>query len=31
MSATEAANSVKDPGLALLLLRLKEIIETRDG
>jgi 8-oxo-dGTP pyrophosphatase MutT (NUDIX family) len=31
MSATDAARSVQDPGLALLLLRLKEIMEQRDG
>lgn len=30
MSATDAAKSVKDPGLALLLLRLKEIMERSD-
>lgn len=30
MSAIDAAKSVKDPGLARLLIRLKEIIEETD-
>jgi 8-oxo-dGTP pyrophosphatase MutT (NUDIX family) len=31
MTPVEAARSVKEPGLALLLLRLKEVMELSDG